>query len=256
MTRGAATIDERFSGGFLDEGRWVASYLPAWSSRREAAATYRVDDKGLRLSIPEEQPLWCPDLHEPPLRVSAVQSGNWSGPVGSERGQQAFRPGLVVREEQPTLWGYTPRHGRIEVECRATLTPNAMFSAWMVGLEHEHPEDNGEITLVEVFGDSITPDGTVGLGQGIKAIRDPRLVEEFSADPYPLDVSRDHVYAVEWRPGSVGFFLDGKLLKTADQAPDYPMQLIIGLFDFPARAAGLGHQEPELIVGRVTGRAP
>lgn len=253
---GPGTIDERFSDEILDEARWVASYLPAWSSRQEAAATYRVDGEGLRLSIPSKQPLWCPDRHETPLRVSAVQSGNWSGPVGSSQGQQAFRPGLVVLEQQPTLWGYTPHYGRIEVECRARLTPSSMFSAWMVGLEHENPDDNGEITLVEVFGDTLGRDGvTAGLGQGIKAIRDPRLTDEFSAEAYPIDVSRDHVYAVDWRPGSVGFFLDGELLKTTDQAPDYPMQLIIGLFDFPGEAAP-AEVGPELVVRRVTGLAP
>ncbi len=34
---GPATIDERFSGGRLDETIWTPSYLPAWSSGREAA---------------------------------------------------------------------------------------------------------------------------------------------------------------------------------------------------------------------------
>jgi hypothetical protein len=74
-----------------------------------------VDAEGLHLSIPADQPLWCPDLHDGPLRVSAIQSGNWSGPVGSSRGQQPFTEGLVVAEAQPTQWGFTPHYGHIEV---------------------------------------------------------------------------------------------------------------------------------------------
>jgi hypothetical protein len=97
-----ATIEERFAGGPLDETVWVPAYLPAWSSTRQAAATYEVVAEGLRLTIPPDQPLWCPDLHEEPLRVSAIQSGNWSGPAGSTRGQQPFRDGLAVREPQAT----------------------------------------------------------------------------------------------------------------------------------------------------------
>ena len=252
---GPQEIDERFAEQVLDLGRWTAAYLPAWSSLRESAATWRVDDEGLRLSIPAGQPVWCPGEHEPPLRVSAVQSGNWSGPVGTTRGQQTFRPGLVVREQQPARWGYTPLYGRTEVECSARLTPTSMFSAWMVGLEHEDPDDNGEITLVEVFGETIGPDGgTAGLGQGIKAIRDPRLRDEFTADVGPLDVSVPHRYAVDWRPGSVQFFLDGVLRKSVDQAPDYPMQLIIGVFDF--RRTDQPDGVPELVVSRVRGRPP
>ncbi|GAB3254202.1 glycoside hydrolase family 16 protein [Kineosporia babensis] len=246
---GPQEIDERFDGRNLDEQVWTASYLPAWSSRMEAAATYRLDADGLHLSIPPEQPLWCPDLHDGPLRVSAVQSGNFSGPVGSSHGQQAFRPGLLVREQQPTRWGFTPHYGRIEVECRATLTPSSMFSAWMVGLEHENPDDNGEITLVEVFGDN-----PAGLGHGIKAIRDPRLHEEFHAGPHPVDVSRNHRYAVHWQPDSVSFYLDGELLRTVEQAPQYPMQLIIAVFDFPGRAPAT-EVVPELVVRAVTGHS-
>jgi glycosyl hydrolase family 16 len=253
---GRTEIDERFDTGALNEDVWTAAYLPAWSSMREAAATYTLDGSGLRLSIPPDQPLWCPDRHDGPLRVSAVQSGNWSGPVGSTRGQQPFRDGLVVREAQPTRWGLTPHYGHVEVQCRVTLTARSMFSAWLVGLEDE-PERCGEICIVEVFGDKLTTgEGgrpVAALGCGIHAFRDPRLVEAFSADPYPIDVGTDHRYAVDWQPGRVDFLVDDMPVKTVHQAPDYPMQLILGVFDFPDRAPA-GQIEvpvPELVVRRV-----
>jgi hypothetical protein len=254
---GRTEIDERFATGTLDPDVWVPAYLPAWSSRAEAAATWRVDDDGLTLLIPPQQGLWCADRHDPPLRVSAVQSANWSGPVGSTRGQQPFRDGLTVREEQPLLWGFTPHHGRIEVECRATLTPSAMFSAWMVGLEDE-PDRCGEICIVEVFGDALEdgPDGpTAALGAGIHAFRDPALREEFAAPRTPIDVTRDHVYAVDWRPGAVDVLVDGTVVRTLGQAPGYPLQLILGVFDFPAhpRAGEAAGVVPDLTVRRVTG---
>lgn len=257
---GPTTIDETFAGGALDERVWTPAYLPAWSSRAEAAATFRVDDAGLHLTVPPEQGLWCPDRHDPPLRVSAVQSGNWSGPVGSTRGQQPFRPGLTVREEQPATWGLTPHRGRIEVTCRATLTPSAMFSAWMVGLETT-PEECGEICIVEVFGDALEdgPDGpTAALGAGIHAFRDPRLTEEFAAPRTAIDVAAEHVYAVDWRDGAVDVLVDGRTVRTLGQAPDYPLQLILGVFDFPAhpRAHEAGGVVPELVVSRVRATPP
>src|SRR4051812_41185682 len=254
---GPATIEERFTGGQLDERVWTPAYLPAWSSTREAAATYEVAAEGLRLTIPPEQPLWCPDLHEEPLRVSAVQSGNWSGPVSSTRGQQPFRDGLLVREAQTPRWGFTPHYGRVEVECRAILSERSMFSAWMVGLELE-PDDCGEICLVEVFGDTLTDGPVAALGHGIKRIRDPRLRQDFVADPRRIDITEPHVYAVDWRPGEVDFLFDGERLRTVAQAPTYPMQLIIGVFDFPQRAARRRGEipAPELVVRRVSGRLP
>jgi hypothetical protein len=252
---GPLTIEERFAGDRLDETVWTPAYLPAWSSTREAAATYEVVAEGLRLTIPPEQPLWCPDLHDEPLRVSAVQSGTWSGPAGSTRGQQPFRDGLVVREPQAARWGFTPRFGRVEVECRATLTACSMFSAWMVGLEVE-PDDCGEICLVEVFGDTLADGSVAAVGHGIKRIRDPRLRQDFVAEPRSIDITQAHVYAVDWRRDEVEFLLDGELVRTVPQAPAYPMQLIIGVFDFPPSAA-LGGDDvptPELIVHRVSGR--
>ena len=59
------------------------------------------------LTIPAEQGLWCPGEHDP-LRVSGIQSGVFSGAVGSTIGQQPFREGAVVREFQPAQWGWTP----------------------------------------------------------------------------------------------------------------------------------------------------
>ena len=246
----ATGFDERFAADRLDTSRWIASYLPAWSSRAAAAATYELSSGGLRLYIPPDQPLWCPGLHDdPPLRVSAVQSGNWSGGVGTTRGQQPFRDGLVVSEAQRELRGYIPLYGRVEVECRAGIAPGSMFSAWMIGMEDE-PQRCGEICLVEVFGETVA-DGTAAVGSGLHAFRDPRLTEEFSADRCVIDVAGWHSYAVEWQPEGVEWYIDGLRVRTSGQSPDYPMLLILGVFDFPGRSDP--NVVPELVVRHVSG---
>ena len=43
------------------------------------------------------------------------------------------------------------------------------------------------------------------------------------------------------------FLVDGELVKTVDQAPDYPTQMMVGLFDFPAKDGPADHV-PELAV--------
>lgn len=227
------TFLETFDG-VLDEIRWLPHYLPQWSSRAESAATYEVVDSELRLSIPPDQGLWCPDTHPKPLRVSGVQSGVFSGPVGSTIGQQPFADNQVVREEQPAWWGWTPEHGRIEVRARMELSQTSMASVWMVGLE-DSPERCGEICLFEVFGTTISADGSAAdVGTGLHPFRDPSLLDEFSAEPQQIDVREPHTYAVEWRPDGVDFLLDGRPVRTSQQAPHYPMQMMIAVFDFPA----------------------
>jgi glycosyl hydrolase family 16 len=247
-------LDEEFAGDELDTDVWLPYYLPHWSSRAGSAATYRVRDGELHLSIPPEQPLWCPDLHAEPLRVSCLQTGSHAGPLGSTVGQQPFAEGLVVREEQPTWWGYTPHLGHVEVTMRATLTARSMFSLWLSGIE-DAPEHSGEICVVEVFGDALR-DGTAAVGMGLHRFRDPALTEDFAAVPLPIDVSVPHTYAVDWAPGSLVFTVDGEVVRRLDQAPDYPVQLMLGVFDFPGRATpGAGEVPvPELVVSSVRGR--
>jgi hypothetical protein len=228
-----------FDGHDLDRSVWIPHYLPQWSSRAESAATYLVRDSELRLLIPSEQGLWCPVEHEEPLRVSAVQSGVFSGPVGGTVGQQPFRDGLHVREAQPTLWGWTPHHGLLEVRARMELTARSMASVWMVGIEDE-PQRSGEICLFEVFGDTVDRTGPL-VGMGIHPFRDRALRDDFDTPRLPIDATDFHVYAADWRPGRVDFFVDGQHVRTVELAPDYPMQMMIGVFDFPARPAAAVH---------------
>jgi len=254
----AEPFDEHFAR--VDPRVWTTSYLPAWSSRAEAAATFQTGPGGLDLSIPPAQGVWCADSHRPPLRVSAVQSANGSGPVGSTDAPQPFRDGLTVREQQPTVLGFVPHFGTVSVTCAAELSPRSMFSAWMVGLE-DAPDRCGEICLVEVFGDTIGA-GRARVGQGIHRFRDPALLEDFAAEDRDIDVSRPHTYAIEWRPGAVEFAIDGIVTRRAEQAPDYPMFLILGVFDFPDRLAsdgpdaGAAGHTPHLRVSRLAYTPP
>jgi len=247
-------LDEHFTGDTLDPDVWFPYYLPHWSSRSKSAATYSVRDGELHLSIPDDQPLWCADLHEEPLRVSCIQSGSFAGVLGNTTGQQPFREGLEVREEQPTIWGYTPCYGQVEVRMRGVVTPRSMFAFWMSGIE-DRPERSGEICVAEVFGEAVR-DGSVDIGIGLHRFRDPALVEEFSTEPLGIDVARFHTYGVDWRPESLAFTLDGEVVRRIEQSPDYPMQLMIGVFDFPARADTdeVEVPVPELVVSHVRGR--
>ena len=253
---GGTDFSDDFDARELDTEVWVPHYLPQWSSRTESAATYAIGDSELRLTIPPEQGLWCPEEHDP-LRVSGIQSGVFSGPVGSTIAQQPFRDGMAVREHQPAQWGWTPHYGLLEVRARMDLSPRSMAGVWMVGIEDE-PERSAEILLFEVFGDALAEeDGgpSAAVGMGLRPFRDPAIVDTFAAPRVAIDVREPHVYAADWRPGRVDFLVDGRLVRSADQAPDYPMQMMVAVFDFPDKAALAPDSEhvPELAVDYVRG---
>ena len=251
------TFLERFTGTDLDRSVWLPHYLPAWSSRAASAASYCLGPDGLVLDVPVDHPLWCADDHEPPLRVSGLQTGSFSGPVGSTRGQQPFREGQQVREEQPRFEGWLPQApARVGITCRMRLSPRSMASLWLVGFE-DRPERCGEVCVVEVFGRSVE-DGTDGptaeVGCGLHAFRDPDLAEDFAAPRRPVDVSTWHTYAAEWDADEAVFTLDGEVVRRCPRPPTYPLQVMLAVFDFPAWSTGDDdHLVPAIEVREVSG---
>jgi Glycosyl hydrolases family 16 len=244
-------FEDTFEGDGLDRGRWLPSYLPHWSSRARAAARYGLRDGLLRLRIDAGQQPWCPEF-DGEVRVSSLQTGSYAGPVGSAVGQHRFNPAAVVREAQPELRLYTPQYGRIELRARFPDDPYAMAALWLIGYEDE-PERSAEICVCEIFGRDVEA-GRAVVGMGVHPFGDPCIVDDFSKVSVLIDAREFHVYAAEWTPTDVAFFVDGDSVKTAQQSPAYPMQLMLSLYDFPPEGgADAGVYPKELVVDYVRG---
>jgi Glycosyl hydrolases family 16 len=237
MSEWELELDETFDGPVLDDGVWLPYYLPQWSSRERAAARYRfAPGGGLELLIEADQEQWCPEW-DGELVVSSLQTGVFAGPVGSHLGQlSAIDDAAVVREAQPETRLYTPHFGRIETRLRAIDHPRAMVALWMPGFE-DTPERSGEICLVEIFGRDILGPDRARVGMGVHKFGDPALTEEWAQEELAIDVTQPHEYAAEWSPGQVAFFVDGEHVKTVGQAPDYPLQLMLSVYEFPGEEA-------------------
>jgi Glycosyl hydrolases family 16 len=155
----------------------------------------------------------------------------FAGPVGSTVGQHRFLPGLVVRQQQRNARLYTPQYGRFELRAKATDDPRCMVALWMIGYE-DQPDRSAEICICEIFGRNVSADG-LGVGMGLHPFGDPAIRDEFSVEILDLDPGAFHVYAAEWTPGQVAFFVDDRPVKTVAQSPSYPMQLMLGIYEFP-----------------------
>ncbi len=225
-------LEERFEGPALSEERWLDHYLPQWTTPERSAARYDLTEEGLTLRIDVDQPAWRDEDGE--LRVSNLQTGSSSGPVGSEVGQHRHCEGLTVRTPQPARRLYTPTGGLAEAELRAGTDPTCMLAFWLIGFE-ERPEDSGELCVAELFGDAVAgPRARVNVG--IKAHHDPRLYDDMATVELDLDGTEWHRYSVAWSRDESSFYVDDQLVRSCPQGMSYPMQLMVDLFEFPTSA--------------------
>jgi hypothetical protein len=229
-SRYALEFDEDFSAEELDPSRWVAHYLPQWTTPERSAARYELEPGLLRLRIDADQPAWRTEDGE--MRVSNLQTGAFSGPAGSAIGQHRHRPDLTVTTPQAMRRLYAPTYGLFEAVLRASPDPTCMLGFWLVGFEEE-PESSGEICVAELFGNAIGS-GRSGVRMGVKAHHDPQLKEDMEEVALELDAGDWHTYGAEWTPEEIRFFVDDRLVRTVAQRIDYPLQLMVDLFEFPA----------------------
>ena len=222
-------LEERFDRPALNERLWIPYYLPQWSSRTASAARYAVGDGTLRLSIEADQEPWSTELTGH-LRVSSLQTGLFSGPVGSAIGQHHFRKSIVVREAQRNLALYTPRYGLFELQARALDDPVNMVALWMIGYE-DRPTRSAEICICEIFGRDVSTH-QARIGMGVHPFGDPTIKDEFAAEIVDIDARGSHTYAAEWTPYDVAFYIDGRLIKVVHQSPSYPMQFMLNIYEF------------------------
>lgn len=222
-------FEDDFDGPELDRSKWLPHHLPQWSSAAQSAARYELADGCLHLRIDADQQPWCPEF-DGDTRVSSLQTGVYAGELGSTVGQHRFKPGVVVREVQSPRRLYTPRYGAFVMRARADVDPDSMVALWMIGYEDE-PERSAEICICEIFGSDVTAE-TARIGMGLHPFADPDIVDDFHQVDVPIDVRQFHDYAAVWTPAGVTFHVDGVQVRTVDQAPDYPMQFMLGIYDF------------------------
>ena len=89
----------------------------------------------------------------------------------------------------------------------------------------------GEICIFEIFGKNV---GTQAAwtGMGIHPFDDPTMSDDFELVRLPIDVREVHAYAAEWAPDRVTFFVDGQPARSVSQSPKYPMQFMLGIYEF------------------------
>lgn len=232
---------DEFDGAEIDTAKWFPFYLPHWSSRAKTAPRYHFENGHLVLKIEKDQPPWCPEF-DGEVRSSTIQTGAFCGPVGSRVGQLQFNSALVVREAQDNVRTYTPQYGYFEIRAKGLKTSANHAAFWMIGYE-DAPEKSGEIAMFELVG-AKTGAETSAVRYGIHPWADASLTDEFYEDVFPINTAQFHIYALEWTPTHVDFYLDNQKIRTIHQSPQYPMQFMLGIYEHPFEGAWTGVYDP------------
>jgi Glycosyl hydrolases family 16 len=224
-------FNDEFSDTELSNEKWVLHYLPQWSSKEKSKPNYHLANDNLILEITQNQLPWCPEFNGK-VKCSSIQTGLFSGKLGSQLGQHRFNPLCVVREEQDTIRKYTPQYGYFEIRARAISTDsNIVVALWMIGFE-DTPEKSGEICIVEIKGKNVSQQTSL-VGYGIHPFGDETLRDEFYEDTFNVDVTDFHVYAASWTPDKVDFYFDNRKIRSISQSPHYPMQIMLNIYELP-----------------------
>lgn len=239
-------FEDDFGDGVRTD-RWVPHYLPHWTTPERSVARVARRPDGLALLIEEDQLDWRPE--DAPLRVSNLQTGTFSGPLGSHRGTHRHRPdGLEVRTPTPTQLLWAPSAGRVEVTVSASQDPGCMLAAWLVGTEHLSDRHSGELCLFEIDASAIG--ATTRARTGLKAHGDPALRTAMVELDLPFDATKPHTWTVIWGGGETIIGCDDVVVYQLGHAPDYPLFLLVDLFEI---GPPTGTYPKEAVVHRVRG---
>lgn len=232
-------FEDRFEAPTLNRQNWLPFYLPQWSSREASKPNYRLKDGFLHLQITKNQQPWCPEFNGG-VKCSSLQTGVFSGPLGSAIGQHSFfNPQCKVREAQKPQKLFVPHYGYFEMRARFAASKNNVAALWMIGFEDE-PERSSELCIMEIKGWNVKKKSSV-IGMGFHNFNDPNLEEAFFEDEFSIDVTDFHVYAAEWLPGKTIFYIDGAPVREIAQAPNYPMQFMLGIYEIPEQKTDKKH---------------
>ena len=132
---------------------------------------------------------------------------------------------------------FTQKYGRFEARIMLPTGKGIWPAFWLLGNDHEtHPwPDCGEIDILEAIGARDTIYSTIH-GPGYSGRQGPS--QKFVLPPGQQVDTAFHLYAVEWSPNDIKFFLDDHLIverTPADLPPDtrwvydHPFYLILNL---------------------------
>lgn len=227
-------FQEEFDSASLDSAKWMDYYLPHWASAstlQNGKAQFTISNGVMRQYLNQGTGNWSP--YDGTVKISSIQTFN-------KPGLHRFNGSAVNHTHSSVdnnFNGFTFKYGYMEMRAKFSNAGGGGHQAWwLVGTQADDTDNDGrntaqagEIDIVETFfshGDKwqavVHPNG------------DPNLIYYFNGLYSSSENLRQefHVYAMDWTPNGLKFYLDNQLVFQAGpgSAPSYEMGMLLGIY--------------------------
>lgn len=214
---------DEFSDEDVDPNKWLTQYFPHATETPEGSkTTYKMEDGSLCLYIDENTPNFG---YHTTMKASNIQT---------------FEKNLLHPGAGETNWtevepyeSFSCQYGYFEMRAKLPSSGGGGHVAWwLIGTQDDAKEDGtgsiqtGEIDILET-----TLLRTNRFNPKVHAWEDENLTDYENEAILIGDYSNEyHVYAMEWKPSGIVFFVDGKVVGTTSNSPKYRMAMFLGIY--------------------------
>jgi hypothetical protein len=226
-------FSSEFNDSKLDTEHWLPQYLPHCTTNAAGcSARYKMQDGCLNLYITKDSPDY---FSGKPGSIDAENLLWIANGIQTWEKNNLHPGGKQLTQVQP-YEGYATQYGYFEMRMKMPDTKGGGYvSWWLIGTQDDARPDgsmskqNGEIDVFETFFKY------PGLFQPkVHAWDDPDLSEweeSVKLDGDPQDYVNDfHIYAFDWRPEGITFYVDGKEVAHTNQSPQYRMCMLLSMY--------------------------
>jgi hypothetical protein len=203
---------DEFNNTALDTSLWIPYYLEYRTTKERAAARYSFKDSCLVLRIDKDQPTY--NSGSDPMKVSSIQTG-----------QRDYLHKDNLNHTTPTIMKYTPQYGYFEIRAKLVNQTGYHCAFWTVGRRDESWQE-AEIDIMEQYGNAAASNFNL-IPWDDKNLSQSNGTQTLSFNPS----TGFHLYALEWDSKSLKFYVDNVLIRTVNQAVNYPAVFLLGIYE-------------------------
>ncbi len=214
-------FSDEFEEEEIDIKKWLPQYFPHSTTIAAACqTTYRMEDGKLCLYIDEDTPNYA-DYTE--MKVSSIQTFE----KNLLHENTANVTNVVPYESFACQYGYFEMRAKLP-DCGG----GGHVAWWLIGTQDDAREDgtmssqDGEIDILET-----TLEYTNVFSPKVHAWNDKDLFE------FQKDVGLEgnysdsyHIYAMDWTPSGLTFYVDGEEIATTTNSPQYRMAMFLSIY--------------------------
>lgn len=214
-------FSDEFEEEKIDTKKWLPQYFPHSTTIASACqTTYRIEDGKLCLYIDENTGNFSESTE---MKVSSIQTIE----------KNNLHPNTANVTNVVPYESFACQYGYFEMRAKMPSCGGGGHVAWwLIGTQDDARADgtmsdqNGEIDIVEAsfeYPNVFSPKVHAWDDKDLHAFEQSTGLEGTYDDSY-------HVYAMEWTPDGLTFYVDGKEICSTTNSPQYRMGMFLGIY--------------------------